>query len=159
MSSRRFLIAFSIIAGAARVPLGAQEHQHRMGSDSAAVAAVVDRFHHALADGDSATALSLLASDVVILESGGLEVRDDYRTHHLPADIEFARAVRSVNNPMRVVVRGEVAWATSTSTTLGEFRARSIDSAGAELVVLSKEAAGWKVRAIHWSSHSRRSGR
>lgn len=157
MLSRRSLTALPILVAAVISPVRAQEHQHQnaAGGDSAAVAAIVDRFHHALANGDSATALSLLADDVVILESGGLETRNDYRNHHLPGDIEFARAVRSTSTPMRVVVRGDAAWATSTSTTQGDFRGRAINSVGAQLVVLSREADGWKIRAIHWSSRSR----
>jgi len=147
--------ALPILAAALITPARAQQHPHAAGGDSAAVAAVVDRFQQALAEGDSATVLSLLAPDAVILESGGMETRDDYRAHHLPADIEFARALRSVAAPMRVVVRGDAAWAVSTSTTQGDFRGRAINSAGAQLVVLSRESDGWKIRAIHWSSHSR----
>lgn len=157
MFSRRSLAALPIMVAAVISPVRAQEHQHQhaAGGDSAAVAAVIDRFQRALADGDSAAALSLLAPDVVILESGGMETRDDYRAHHLPADIEFARAVRSASAPVRVVVQGDAAWAVSTSTTQGDFRGRAINSAGAQLVVLSREADGWKIRAIHWSSRSR----
>jgi ketosteroid isomerase-like protein len=124
--------------------------------DSAAVAAVVGRFHDALAAGDSAGALALLAPDVVILESGGAETRDQYRSHHLPADIAFARAVRSERSPVRVSVRGDVAWAHGTSATKGEYRGRPIDSAGAELVVLVRTAEGWRISALHWSSRNRR---
>ena len=56
--------------------------------DSAEVVAVVARFHGALASGDSAAALGLLDRDAIILESGAAETRDEYRSHHLPADIE-----------------------------------------------------------------------
>lgn len=156
MSSQRLLMLLAITTASAMSPLAAQQHQHAAAGDSAAVAAVIDRYHRALGEGDSATALSLLANDVAILESGGMETRDDYRGHHLPGDIAFAMAVRSVRNPMRIVVRGDAAWATSTSTTQGDFRGRAINSAGAELVVLSREADGWKIRAIHWSSRTRR---
>ena len=83
-------------AGAGASPQGA--------SDSAAVVATVGRFHAALAAGDSAAALALLAPDVTILESGGVETRDEYRSHHLPGDIAFARAVKSERGPMRVTV-------------------------------------------------------
>ena len=155
MSWYRFPILLAMAQVAIMSSLSAQEHQHVPAGDSAAVATVVNRFQRALADGDSAAALSLLAPDVVILESGGMETRDDYRAHHLPADIEFARAIRSVAVPMLVVVRGDAAWAVSTSTTQGDFRGRAINSAGAQLVVLSREADGWKIRAIHWSSRSR----
>lgn len=124
--------------------------------DSAAVAATVDRFHKAIAAGDSALALSLVAPDVVVLESGGMETRDEFRSRHLAADIAFAQAVKVERGPMRVVVRGDVAWVTSTSTTMGEYRGRQVNSSGAELMVLSRTPQGWRITAIHWSSRTRR---
>ena len=124
-------------------------------SDSTDVIAVVTRYQNALATGDSSAALSMLASDAVVLESGGVESRQEYRSHHLPADISFARAVPSTRSNLRAVVRGDVAWVTSTSATQGEFRGRKINSASAELMVLSREPDGWKIRAIHWSSRNR----
>jgi ketosteroid isomerase-like protein len=125
-----------------------------LSADSATVAAVIEGFHAALAVGDSVKALSLLASDAVILESGGMENREEYRSHHLPADIAFAQAVQSDRGPIRVTVRGDVAWATSTGTTRGEYRGRSVNSAGAELMVLARTSEGWKIAAIHWSSRA-----
>lgn len=124
--------------------------------DSAAVVDAVARYHAALAGGDSATALQLLASDAVILESGGAESRDEYRAHHLPADIAFAAAVRAQRTVTRVVVRGDMAWVASTSTSQGAFRGRTINSVGAELMVLSRTTDGWRISAIHWSSRVRR---
>lgn len=135
--------------------LGAAGSAQAQESDSAAVAAVIERYHDALATGDSSLALALLADDVVVLESGGVETREEYRSHHLPADIQFARAVPSTREAPRVVTRGDVAWASSTSRTRGEFRGRAIDSAGAELMVLVRAADGWRITAIHWSSRSR----
>ena len=128
-------------------------------ADSVAVVAVVDRYHRALSNGDSVTALSLLANDAMILESGDLETRDEYRSHHLPADVQFARAVPSERGPVRVAIRGDVAWAISTSRTQGDYRGRTIDSQGAELLVVTREQEGWKIRAIHWSSHAMRPSR
>ena len=53
-------------------------------------------------------------------------------------------------------VAGDAAWVTSTSTTVGSFNGRAVNSTGAELMVLSKDTAGeWRIRAIHWSSHRR----
>lgn len=127
-------------------------------SDSAAVVRVVMEYHDALARGDSAAALRLLAPDAVILESGGLETRDEYRSHHLPGDIGFASAVPSERGAIRVTIQGEVAWAVSTSITQGTFRDRTINSSGAELMVLTRTGATWQIRAIHWSSRARRTG-
>jgi ketosteroid isomerase-like protein len=157
----QFPFAVVIIAAFALLPLtltaGLASAQGAGGADSIAVATVVERYHRALESADSVGALALLTSDAVILESGGIETREEYRSHHLPADIAFARAVKSVRTPLRIVVRGDVAWATSTSTTQGEFRGRPVNSAGAELMVLTRTTDGWKINAIHWSSRSRRS--
>lgn len=124
--------------------------------DSAEVAAAVARFHASLAAGDSAAVLALLAPDAIILEAGGLETRQDYRSHHLGEDMAFSRAVRSERGAVRVRVAGDVAWAAATSTTAGTFRDRAVNSLGAELMVLTRSSAGWVIRAIHWSSRSRR---
>jgi len=121
-------------------------------ADSTAVVAVVDGYHRALSEGDTVTALSLLATDALILESGDVEPREEYRSHHLSADIEFAKAAPSARGPVRVAIRGDVAWAVSTSRTHGVFRGRAIDSQGAELMVVTREQGGWKIRAVHWSS-------
>ncbi len=125
-------------------------------SDSVAVAATVDRFHKALASGDSATALALLAPDATILESGGIESRSEYRSHHLAGDIDFAKNVKSVREPLRVTLSGTTAWTTATSTTQGEFKGRSINSVGAESMILTRSGTKWVIRSIHWSSRTRR---
>ena len=126
-------------------------------TDSAAVVATVDRLHALLEAGDSAAVLGLLADDAVVLESGGFEDRTEFRSHHLPADIAFARAVRSERTVRAVRIEGDVASVASTSVTRGEFRGRQINSAGAELMVLRRTADGWRITAIHWSSRARRS--
>ena len=110
----------------------------------------------AMPAGDSAGALSLLSNDVMILESGGVETRDEYRAHHLPGDMAFAQAIKSERLVRRVTVRGDVAWVTGTSTTTGDYRGRAVNSAGAELVVLVRTPQGWRISAVHWSSRARR---
>jgi len=132
------------------VAAGAQQ------SDSAAVASVIEHFHAALASGDSAAALALLAPDVTVLESGGLETLEEYRSHHLPGDIQFARALPRSRAPIKVTLAGDMAWATSTGVTQGEYRGRAINSNSAELMVLTRSGGGWVIRAIHWSSRARR---
>lgn len=124
-------------------------------ADSAAVVAVVRGFHDALARGDSGTVLSLLADDAVVLEAGTLETREEYRAHHLPADIRFAAAVSSTRGQVRVGLTGGGAWVASTSEVVGTFEGRSVNSASAELAVLTRGPRGWLIRAIHWSSRRR----
>lgn len=144
----------------AAAPLAAQAHDHHAmmgaGSDSAAVAQAVQAYHAALQAGDSVAALALLADDVRVAESGGLETRDEYRSHHLPGDMAFAGAVTREPGPIHVTVVGDVAWSISSSRTTGTFRERAIDSRGAELMVLTREGGAWKIRAIHWSSRQAR---
>lgn len=125
---------------------------HAADSDSAAVSAVVTRFHNALSAGDAKTAASLLAPDAAILESGGRESRTEYIQHHLPEDIKFIKAVPSQSGPLSITVQGDVAWASSTSTTRGTFESKAVNLVGAELMVLTKSPDGWLIRAIHWSS-------
>ena len=124
-------------------------------NDSVEVAALVQRFHTALAQADSLTVIGLLTDDAEILESGAVETVADYRAHHLPADIALAKAIVSTRTPLRVVVRGEVATITSTSVTTGTFRDRAVDTAGAELMVTRRTAQGWRISAIHWSARRR----
>jgi cyclophilin family peptidyl-prolyl cis-trans isomerase/ketosteroid isomerase-like protein len=114
--------------------------------------AVVDGFHAALAAGDSAGALALLAPDAIVLESGDLETRAEYAAHHLAADITFTKTVPSTRVTTQVYQEGDVAWVTSVTTSRGTYRDRPIASQGAELMVLSRTEAGWRIRAIHWSS-------
>jgi len=120
--------------------------------DSTAILAVVNGFHAALAAGDSAAALAFLAPDAVILESGGLESRAEYAAHHLGADMAFSREVPSTRVTTEVFQDGGTAWVASVTTAKGTYRGREISSQGAELMVLSRTAGGWRIRAIHWSS-------
>jgi len=120
------------------------------------VAGVVDAFHMALLDGDSTAALGYLADDVIILESGGVENKEHYRSGHLAGDMRFAQAVPRKRGEMKVSIMGDVAWAYSTSVTQGQMGDREINSQGAELVVLVREGDAWKIKAIHWSSRKRK---
>jgi ketosteroid isomerase-like protein len=124
-------------------------------AEVATVMAVVDSFHAGLRSGDAPAVERLLADDAVMLEAGGVETRAQYVGKHLPADIEFERAVTTKRTPGEVVIVGDVAWAYSTSEMVGTFQGRAVDLAGVELMVLSRTADGWRIRAISWSSRAR----
>ena len=116
-------------------------------------AEVVGGFHRALAAGDRDAALTLLAPDVMIFESGGAErSRDEYASHHLGADAEFAGATRREILDQQQGGDGEVAWVLTRSKTTGKFRDREIDSYGVETMILKKAPDGWRIAHIHWSS-------
>ena len=67
----------------------------------------------------------------------------------------LAQAVPRKRGEITVEIVGNVAWAYSTSTAVGTLDDRSIDSQGAELMVLARQADVWKIKAIHWSSRRR----
>lgn len=122
---------------------------------AAAVRAVIGSYHAALRKGDAPAALALLTSDALVLEAGGIETLKEYQSAHLAADIEFSQAVPQTQTPVQVTVHGDVAWASTLSEASGKFRGRDVRTRGAELMVLSRESSGWRIRAIHWSSRPR----
>ena len=149
--------ALAVAAGAALLLFGsalsAQGSRRSTSLDSIAVVRTVEQFQQALAAADSTAALALLADSALILESGELETRSAYRSGHLAADVEFTRAVRSDRHVERVMVAGDAAWVIATTQTKGKFRGRDVNSLGAELMVLTRTPAGWRIAAIHWPSH------
>lgn len=154
---RAVVPALVLLAGAVlAAPASAQDMDHAMhhgsGADSAAVASVVTAFHEALAAGDSARALALLAPGARILEGGGVETRDEYASHHLGADMAFASAVPRERGPLEVRVMGDVAWVTSDSRVQGTYRDREIDARGTELAVVARHGGEWKIEAVSWTS-------
>jgi len=116
---------------------------------------VAGRFHEILSTGDTTGIQALLAPDMKVLEGGGVENRQEYISHHLSEDIEFAKAVNEKKTSISYTCDGNVAWLVSTSTSTGTFNGRPIDSVGAELMILNRTTKGWKIRAIHWSSARR----
>jgi len=97
-----------------------------------------------------------LADDVTILESGGVETKQQYRSGRLSGDIAFAQAVPREWGEIQVEVVDDVAWAWSTSVTQGRMGDREVNAQGAELMVLARDGGDWRIKAIHWSSRPRR---
>ena len=136
------LVAVMLSVGAVSAPA----------DDAQDVTATVNAFYDALGRGDGAAAMKLLAPDATIIEGGATQTRAEYESHHLGADMEFAKAVPSTRSDARVQVNGETAWLSSASRTEGSYKDRAINSRGAELMVLTKTPEGWRIRVIHWSS-------
>jgi ketosteroid isomerase-like protein len=119
----------------------------------ASPADVVTAFHAALHGGNGDAALALLDSAVIVYESGGVEAsRDEYRAHHLGADMQFSAGVTREVTSQRTVMSGEVAWVLTESRTLGTFGEREIDVLGTETMLLRRTVGGWRIVHIHWSS-------
>ena len=124
--------------------------------DAAAPAIViVDAFHAALGSGESATVLALLTEDVIVLEEGGAErSREEYAGHHLPADMAFAAATEAEITHRAASVEGDIAWVLTEGRTSGAFNGRPVDRLTSETMILHRQAGGWRIRHIHWSSRA-----
>lgn len=114
---------------------------------------VVAAFHDALSGGDRAKVTELLASGVIIFESGGAELsREEYASHHLGADMEFAKATKVEVVDRQAGEAGDAAWVLTRSRTTGTFKDRPVDLRGTETMLLRKTPDGWRIVHIHWSS-------
>lgn len=120
-------------------------------SDQAAT--TVDLFHQALQRGDLTAASSLIASDALIYESGGVErSKAEYAAHHLSADAAFASATKRTVTRRSNHLSGDLAWVATESTTGGTYKGRAISSKSTETMILRREGSAWLIAHIHWSS-------
>ena len=154
------VVAFTAIA----LPAAAHTGPHRppvmkplpaAKTNAAAVTpvATVNAFHTALASGNPRSALDLLAENVLIFESGGVEhSRAEYSSHHLAADAAYSAAVRRTLINRSHGEAGNAAWVTSVETVAGAYRGRVINSRSVETMLLHKTAGQWRITHIHWSS-------
>lgn len=115
--------------------------------------ATVDAFHAALTSGNTRAVLDLLAEDVLIFESGGVErSRAEYASHHLAADAAYSAAVRRTLVNRSHGEAGDAAWVTSVETVAGAYRGGAINSRSVETMLLRQVAGQWRITHIHWSS-------
>ena len=119
------------------------------------VVAVVDAFHAALGSGNADAVLALLVEDVMVLEEGGAErSRQEYAGHHLPADMAFAAATDAEVTRWAAWIQDDMAWVLTEGRTSGQFNGRAVNRLIAETMILQRQADGWRIRHIHWSSRA-----
>lgn len=141
-------LGFCALPAAAAGPEAAEE-------DASAAIAVVERFSEALAAGDLETAGAELAVDVIVLESGGAErSAAEYLGGHARHDAEFLK-----DSERRLLHRtarraGNLAWVASEGEIRAQHDGKPLVLLSTETMVLRREAAGWKIVHIHWSSRS-----
>ncbi len=123
-------------------------------SDAANTATdVVNAFHAALKRGDTKSALILMADDVVIFESGGVERnRAEYEAHHLNSDAAFSAATTRTPISQTITSDGNFSSVMSVEIVKGTFRDRPVNSRSVETMVLRKTEGQWRIIHIHWSS-------
>lgn len=114
---------------------------------------VLQAFHAALAAGDKAKAIALLAPDVAIYESGFVErSRAEYENHHLSHDIEFARTATRKVLRQSERVDGNLAVIWKETETSGSSRGKELRLLGTETALLEKKGDAWSIVHVHWSS-------
>lgn len=110
-------------------------------------------FHAALAAGDKAKALDLMAPDVAIYESGFVErSRAEYASHHLADDMAFAKTATRKVIKQSERIAGNVAIIFEETETTGTSRGKDVHSYGTETAILEKKGDTWSITHVHWSS-------
>ena len=66
--------------------------------------------------------------------------------------MEFMSGMKRKIATRTIRIEGSFAWVSTTSHMSGEYYGKSIESDGAELMVLRQHQSGWLIEAIHWSS-------
>ncbi len=125
------------------------------GDDRAGATATFEAFYGAMKKGDAAAVMQAVAPDAIFLESGRQETRAEYASGHLPADIEFERAVNGKRGPLTVNVVGEAAWISAMTEYEGTFKGKPVNFVLAQLMVLTRTGGRWQIRSVHWSSRQR----
>jgi len=150
----------AFLAGAPALTAGAQTPE--TGSTAVALspvaseaAKVVDAFHAALASKDTAGAAALLLDSALIFEGGYVErSKAEYASHHLGADAAYASAVPTSLVKRSGFADGDMAWIASETRTTGTYKDKPVDRLSTETMILKKEASGWRIVHIHWSSRA-----
>ncbi len=126
-------------------------HHHTV--DESTPAGTVESFHNALTRGDKEAVYRLLAEDVLIFESGGVERSlEEYAGHHMPLDMEFSKNMKREVTAQSVQESGDTAIVFSESRTKGTFKNKKYNLLGKETVILKRNEGQWKITHIHWSS-------
>lgn len=115
--------------------------------------AMAEAFHRALATGDEAAVGKLLATEVLIYESGGQESsREEYMSHHMKGDMAFL-----AKSQLQVIERkqgasGDLAWVGTRSRITGVHRDKPVDINSTESLVFERKPEGWRIVHVQWSS-------
>jgi ketosteroid isomerase-like protein len=154
MKSGLLAAALWLLGGCAGPRTAADPMDTAIPESAGEAVAVVNAFQAALQAGDIDRAAGYLDPDVVILESGGAEhSRDEYLAVHAPADAQFLRTVKVTPGRRTTRIEGNLAWVASLSEFEFEKEGQTAFIDAAETMVLRRDAGGWKIVHIHWSSH------
>jgi Spy/CpxP family protein refolding chaperone len=120
---------------------------------AAPAVAVVERFGKALKAGDLKAAGALLDTNVMILESGGVErSREEYLGHHAISDAAFLKNAHVQLQRRTARIDGPLAWVGSASELHTRKDGKPLTLLSTETMVLRQSGVDWRIVHIHWSS-------
>jgi len=156
IKAKTVLLAAAVSSAAPLLAHDPAEHAsetHALPASAQGPAAVVDKFHQSLQQGDTNSAVGLLADDALICESGGVErSKQEYAAHHLGADAAFAQAIPGKITQRMGSAVGELAWIATEGRITGSYKGTAVDRVTAETMILRRQGTAWKIVHIHWSS-------
>ena len=130
------------------------ETEEKMQPGNEEVVQVLDDFRMAIISNNQEEASELLTNDARILESGGIETKEEYLSHHFHSDGKFLSAMGQEVKSQKVKSNGKTAWLSTVSHMQGTYDDQDISINSAELAVLVKIDGDWKISSVHWSSRS-----
>ena len=116
------------------------------------VAIVVSQLHEALLAGEQEVIKDILDDQVLIFEGSGAERSySEYASHHMMSDMAFLSKMNIELIERQIMIRGDIAIASSRSKINGQYKDMNIDKISIETLVLEKKNNQWKVVRVHWS--------
>lgn len=120
-------------------------------------AQVADLLHEALTEGDREKVFEVIAPDVLIFESGGVESsREEYASHHMNSDMKFMAGMTRKVIDRQVTEEGSLAVVTTRSHISGSYKDKLLNLDSTETLVMKKGENGWQISHIHWSSREKK---
>jgi ketosteroid isomerase-like protein len=114
---------------------------------------LADQLAEAIMHGDVDSLRAIVAPEVLIFESGGVESSlVEYEGHHMLADMEFMKAMDREAISQQMKHSDDLATVFTRSRISGSYKSKEIDVYSTETLVMRKMNGKWKVVHIHWSS-------
>jgi ketosteroid isomerase-like protein len=110
-------------------------------------------FRSAMQSGEIASALGMLAPEVLIYDDGREDrSRQAYAAVHLKPDLARYGAFYAETLSQDSAERGDIAWVTTRTRYLGKTADNAAQFIGTETLVLHRLASGWQIVHVHRSA-------
>lgn len=116
-------------------------------------AQVAAKLHQAISAGDVETLRTLIAPEVLIFESGGVEASlAEYEGHHMPADMAFMKGMKPELLLQQIFEAGGFVVVVTQFRIQGVVKEQNIDLSSTETLLMKNIDGQWQIVHIHWSS-------